>query len=236
MTSNLPYQDKPDAWSSHAILSGWVLAMPPGSHILDIGTASGTLARMCAQVPLHWRGLEPVAAWAELARPNYDQFFTGRIEDAQDDFLSGADLVILGDILEHLPNPGIVLTRLVNLQKPGTSFAISVPNIANLYIRLNLLVGRFDYAERGILDRTHLRFFTLKSFKQMIIDCGLENLQIRSTPLPLNLVNPFFARNKVGIFLHGVLARITSAWPTLLGYQMLILARKPFIEETIHET
>lgn len=232
---SLPYQDKPDPWSSHSVIAGWVQRLPPGAHVLDIGTASGTLARMCAPANLHWRGLEPVAAWGELARPAYEAFFIGRIEDAPDEFLSGADFVVLGDILEHLANPDEALRRLASLQEPGAQFAISVPNIANLAIRLSLLVGRFDYMERGILDRTHLRFFTRKSFNQMITGCGLEIVELKATPLPLNLIHPFFANSGPGKFLHRLLAKITLAWPTLLGYQLIALTQKPIVKDTVHE-
>lgn len=236
ITDHLPYQDKPDPWSSHTVIADWVKTMPPDAQILDVGTASGTLARMCASTGQHWHGLEPVAAWGEIARPFYERFFIGGIEIAPDEFLSGADFVILGDILEHLANPTDVLNRLVELQEPGTQFAISVPNIANLYVRIKLLFGSFDYVDRGILDRTHLRFFTRKSFIEMLTSCGLEIIKMRVTPMPLNLIHPFFANNPLGKFLHSALAKVSLGWPTMLGYQLIALAQKPSVKDAANET
>lgn len=206
--------------------------MPQGLQILDIGTASGTLARRCNVCGHHWRGLEPVAAWGEMARPFYEEFLIGRIENAPDEFLSPVEFVILGDILEHLPEPKVVLQRLVALQRKGTFFAISVPNIANIYIRLNLLMGRFEYMEHGILDRTHLRFFTRKSLEQMLTNCGLGKIEMKATPMPLNLIHPFFENTRVGKCIHHLLAKITSFWPTLFGYQFVVLAQKTENKET----
>ncbi len=133
---------------------------------------------------------------------------------------------MLGDILEHLPDPDTVLKRLVECQPSNALFIISVPNIANLWVRLNLLMGKFDYTDRGILDRTHLHFFTRRTLVNMIQNSGLEILSIQATPIPLELVSRFFV-TLPGRFIHAVLARFTHWLPTLLGYQFVVQARKP---------
>jgi hypothetical protein len=92
-------------------------------------------------------------------------------------------------------------------------------------VRLNLLLGRFDYADRGILDRTHLRFFTRKTLVAMLENAGLEILSIRSTPIPLELVSDFFV-TPPGRLIHALLAKCTSLLPSLLGYQFVVDARK----------
>ena len=150
----------------------------------------------------------------------------GSIEDAEDEFLRGYDVIVLGDILEHLAAPEAVLQRLVDLQRPGSTFIISVPNIANLWVRLSLLMGRFNYADRGILDRTHLRFFTRKTLLAMLNRTGLEIMTIQVTPIPLELVSRLFI-SLPGRWLHAGFARLTSILPTLLGYQFVAKARKP---------
>ena len=69
------------------------------------------------------------------------------------------------DMLEHLQNYQNILDNSKKILKDGGRIIVSIPNIANLYVRLNLLIGRFPYADRGILDRNHLHFFTYGSAK-----------------------------------------------------------------------
>ena len=225
MTLSLPYVDKPSRWSSHSLIAASLKRLPAQSRVLDVGTASGTLARMCGDHSLRLFGVEPNPEWARLAAPLYEKIFVGSIQEAQHDFLAGYDMVVLGDVLEHVAMPEVVLKKLVDLQSPGSTFIISVPNIANAWIRLNLLIGNFDYTERGILDRTHLRFFTRKSLCAMLEQTGLTIDSIRVTPIPLELVSGFFLSGP-GRWLHAVFAGLTSLLPTLLGYQFVVQARK----------
>jgi 2-polyprenyl-3-methyl-5-hydroxy-6-metoxy-1,4-benzoquinol methylase len=221
-----PYVEKSDPWSSHAIVLKHLANLPRGSKILDIGTSSGHVGRACNGNGFSLSGLEPNPASARQARRYYDRFSCSSLENANDAFLSGHDVVVCADVLEHMVDPNHALHRLVSLQPAGARFLISVPNIANLWIRLKLLIGRFDYDERGILDRTHLRFFTRRSFLSLLRNAGLEVIDFQSTPIPLDLVNPFFGKTPWGRFLHQTLARLSNAFPTLLGYQFVVVALK----------
>jgi len=225
MIVELPYQDKPSVWSSHSIIASHLNALPAQSKVLDVGAASGTLARMCQNKTLRLFGVEPNPTWAKMAAPLYEKMWICSISDLDEQHLSGYDVVILADILEHLPNPEVILQKLVEQQAPGTTFIVSVPNIANLWIRLNLLIGRFEYTDRGILDRTHVRFFTRRSFVNMVRNSGLEMISIQATPIPLELVSKFFMTFPGRLF-HAVLAQLTSWWPSLLGYQFVVEAKK----------
>ncbi len=225
MSSALPYLDKPSPWSSHSLIASYLNALPARSKVLDIGAASGTLARMCQNRTLRLFGIEPNPDWAQIASPLYEKIWICSISDIDQELLRGFDAVILGDILEHLPDPETVLQKLVECQPANALFIISVPNIANLWVRLNLLLGHFDYTDRGILDRTHLHFFTRKSLMHMIQNSGLEILSVQVTPIPLELVSRFFLTIP-GRFVHAVLARFTHWLPTLLGYQFVVQARK----------
>ena len=73
---------------------------------------------------------------------------------------------------------------------PRGTVIVSVPNVAHLWVRLSLLAGRFDYADRGILDRTHLRFFTRRSLLALLRAAGLAVVELAVTPVPLPLVVP----------------------------------------------
>lgn len=229
--SNLPYVDKEDPWSSHAIVARWLRRLPEKSVILDIGTASGTMGRLCNGLGFIRKGIEPNIAWAEMARPYYEDFSITSIEDTGNEFIQRADAVILADVLEHLPDPETTLNRVVSLQQPECLILISVPNVANIWVRINLLFGRFEYSDRGILDRTHLRFFTRSSFRRLLDRCNLDTKQFQPTSIPLNMIHPFFRVNPIGRYLHHALAAVTQLFPSLLGYQFVVLAVKRAIGE-----
>jgi 2-polyprenyl-3-methyl-5-hydroxy-6-metoxy-1,4-benzoquinol methylase len=221
-----PYHDKIDPWSSHSLIRDWLKAFPPNTRVLDVGTATGTLGRMCQGWNLRLRGLEPNPVWVEQARPFYSEILTGTLEDIPDEFLTGHQVVVCADVLEHMPAPQTALCRLVALQPAGAIFMISVPNIANLYVRLALLLGHFDYTDRGILDRTHLHFFTRRTFRAFLQEAGLAIQHIQPTPIPLPLIHPFFLTTAVGRWMHTLLAWLTRRLPTLLGYQFVVCCIK----------
>ena len=221
----IPYQDKPSPWSSHSRISSLLEALPAQSKVLDVGTATGMLARRCAGFSLRFFGIESMAEWAAVAKPFYEEMWVCQFDEAPEEALSGYDAIILGDVLEHMPSPKTTLKKLMELQSSGCRFIISVPNVANLWVRLHLLMGRFDYAERGILDQTHLRFFTCKTIKQLVKESGLEVVSLQVTPIPLELISPFFV-SSLGKSIHAVFAVLTSLLPTLLGYQFIVEAKK----------
>lgn len=223
--SNLPYQDKPSPWSSHSRIVSHLRSLPAHSKVLDIGTASGMIARGSRGASLRFFGIEANREWAEIASAYYEKLWNRPFDETPDEALRGYDAVVLGDVLEHMPAPERALHRLVQLQAPGCLFVISVPNVANLWVRWHLLTGHFDYAERGILDRTHLRFFTRKTLTALVRESGLEILSIQTTPIPLELISSFFL-TPAGRLVHAAFARLTDLLPTLLGYQFIVKAKK----------
>ena len=228
---NLPYVDKMDQWSSHGIIAGWVRKLPEKSVILDIGTASGTIGRLCSGLGFIRKGIEPNDAWAELACPYYEDFSNHTVQETNDEFIRGADVVLFADILEHLPDPEVTLRRVVDLQSPRCQIIISVPNTANIWVRINLLFGRFEYTDRGILDRTHLRFFTRASFGKLLDDSGLDIHLCRVSAIPVYIVHPFFKDTSIGRFLYHVFGKVTQVFPTLLGYQFVALTTRKINNE-----
>jgi 2-polyprenyl-3-methyl-5-hydroxy-6-metoxy-1,4-benzoquinol methylase len=221
-----PYEDKAHPWSSHQQIVRALARLPERSRVLDVGAASGTLGRLCVPLKLRVRGIEPEAKWIEGGRAHYAEVLISGVDEAPDAFLSGHDAVVCGDVLEHLARPEVTLGRLAALQASGCMFVVSVPNVANVWVRLNLLCGRFNYADRGILDRTHLRFFTRRSFRELLESAGLQVEHLSATPIPLDLVSPLFARTAIGRFLFTMLAGATRAWPTMLGFQWIGVCSK----------
>ena len=103
---------------------------------------------------------------------------------------------------------------------------ISVPNIANIYIRLMLLFGIFNYTDRGILDRTHLKFFTNKSLHQLCQNVGYIIKEKMTTPIPLEIIFPGLIKVKKQHFLTKLIYKLTSLRPSLFGYQFIVVICK----------
>lgn len=128
-------------------------------------------------------------------------------------------------MLEHLSEPERTLAQIRDALVPEGRLLISVPNVANIYVRLNLLFGCFPYAERGILDRTHRVFFTRHSLTKLVEGHGfrVERETISTIPLPLAL--PWLPRPLL-VSLGWGLDGLTRILPTLLGYQIILAARR----------
>jgi hypothetical protein len=99
-----------------------------------------------------------------------------------------------------------------------------VPNIAHLWIRLLLLAGRFDYFDRGILDHSHLRFFTERSLRAMLVDAGLSIERFTATPAPLYQILPVSCHRQWVAATHSINAVIARNVRRLLGDQFIVLA------------
>jgi len=136
------------------------------------------------------------------------------------------DFIVAADVLEHLHDPEVVLSVLKQHLKVGGHLVVSLPNVGNLYVRLNMLFGRFPYHTKGILDRTHLHFYTLSSAERMLVKTGWVVEQKAQSAIPLAIVFPFLRR---GIFkpalwmLHGC----TRLMKGLLAYQGIFYCRNP---------
>ena len=218
------YTFKPFKYSSHY----WVLKMLSDEKralsILDVGTSTGYLGRILKQNGHCVVGVENHGAWAEAAKPHYDRFYEADIERFEFPFRKEFDCVLFADVLEHVRDPTAVVRRALPALKKTGHVIVSVPNIANIVIRLSLLIGRFDYMERGILDRSHLRFFTLRSSRALLQGVGCQIIEITAAPLPIQLVFPVTER---GIFIpfHEAHYSLVRIWKTMFAYQFVLKAR-----------
>ena len=128
-----------------------------------------------------------------LKNNNYNQFLNLDIEKDFGQIRQKFDAVVFADVLEHLNNPTQTLEKTKQILKRGGTIYISLPNIANIYMRLHLLLGNFTYQDYGILDRDHRYFFTYASAKELIHQAHLKIIKNSSTPIPL----PFLSKKKV---------------------------------------
>lgn len=156
----------------------------PG-RVLEIGCGSGaTLAALKARGAVsHAVGVELDPQAAEAARGVFDTVLQGLVEGAaiEEHVPAGSrDAIFCLDVLEHLVDPWAQVRRLVQLLAPGGLFVVSVPNIRNgKFIRQLLFKGDFRYRDAGLLDRTHLRFFTLETARELLSQAGLNVILAR---------------------------------------------------------
>jgi 2-polyprenyl-3-methyl-5-hydroxy-6-metoxy-1,4-benzoquinol methylase len=148
-----------------------------GQHkkVLELGTAAGVMTRALREQGCSVTGIEYVPAMAERAAPYCERMIVGDIEtlDLEHELAEERfDVIIAADVLEHLRNPWRTLEGLRTFLKPEGYAVLSIPNIGHAAILAALMEGRFDYREKGLLDRTHLRFFTRASITEMLLTTG----------------------------------------------------------------
>jgi 2-polyprenyl-3-methyl-5-hydroxy-6-metoxy-1,4-benzoquinol methylase len=153
-------------------------------RVLDVGCATGYLARVLTERGCTVSGLESDVDAAEEARPVLHQLVVGDVEalslaDAFGD--ERFDVVVFGDVLEHLRDPLAALRNARSVLAERGSVVASIPNVAHGSVRLALMAGRFEYQKLGLLDSTHLRFFTLASIEELFREAGMVPIDVRRT-------------------------------------------------------
>ncbi|MEP7157171.1 MAG: class I SAM-dependent methyltransferase [Betaproteobacteria bacterium] len=157
-----------------------VLAHPPRT-LLDIGCASGLLGQAVKTRNPGCRtiGIEPNAATAKLAAANLDQVLCGKFEDfnleAEGIALGSIDTVVAADVLEHMYDPWHVMTGLKPYLSKDAQIILSIPNTRHMGLLKALIDdGQWTYAEKGLLDITHIRFFTLAEINNFLAQTGYK--------------------------------------------------------------
>lgn len=187
MTEALPYAG---LVARHGLTaSHWFMLdeIPDGAKVLDVGCASGYLAAALDDRGCEVHGVEPDPAMAEAAKAHCRTVSTDDIEDAaaREHLPKDLDVVVLGDVLEHLRDPWEVLQALAARTKSGGLLLVSVPNAVHWNARRHILRGRFPQESSGTFDRTHLRWFTQDTARDLARRAGLTVERERHTPAPL---------------------------------------------------
>jgi 2-polyprenyl-3-methyl-5-hydroxy-6-metoxy-1,4-benzoquinol methylase len=223
-TARLTYQSKvDDPYSSHSVILAHV-GDGKGRRLLDVGSAQGVLAQRFTERGFEVTCIEGSPELAALGKDKCQEMIVADLDRPLPQLNGQFDVIVYGDILEHLRNPMDVFAGFNRCLRPGGQVIVSVPNVAHLYVRFNLLVGRLPYADRGILDRTHLRFFTLASFRRFLNEAGLECDRMVATPVPLFLAVPKKYHGGWLRVLQALNALVTRAWKTMFGFQFVAVA------------
>ena len=216
------YEEKHGEESSHAKIARWT-AQLPSSRVLDLGSSDGALAARLRAQGHHVTAVDLEAHPAVEGR--VDRFIRADLDHGiPDEVGDGYDVVLAADLLEHVRNHDKVLADAHRVLRPGGRVIVSVPNFGHWYPRLRTALGVFDYDRRGILDATHVRFFTRRSFLHLARQAGFTVRRADVTGLPLEVAERG-AGEGGGAPSPGVVGRLdrlaTRARPTLFAYQFL---------------
>ena len=219
-----------------------------GLRVLDAGCGFATTSERIQQLGNEVTGIEESAVACEVARKRLAHVVQADLQQAD---LGDAqfDVMIFADVLEHVPWPVSLLRNYLRWLAPNGSVILSLPNVGLWSVRFAHLFGRWEYQETGVLDRTHLRFFTRKNSRWLIRECGLS--VVRTTYNP-GIVRPFVPHAKKLLSPAGAAAdtqpadallksrlyqsylktaypierAITSLWPGMLAFQMIYEAKR----------
>ena len=200
----------------------------PKARVLDIGCGTGSVSEVIQQLTgAELVGIEPDAERVAAARARGLNAYEGVLSE---DFLNEHgpfDSIVFADVLEHLPNPAEVVLLAKHGLAPGGSIVASVPNVAHWFVRTDLLAGRFDYQDVGIMDATHLRWFTRKTITEFFEHCGFRVTALDCT---VNILLPDYQRRKPWKWMpprarRQVVGALAKSFPALFGCQHIVRAK-----------
>jgi len=208
-----------------ALIAGFV---PQGARVLDIGCGTGAVSAVIQKLrSAQIFGVEPDVHRVAVARARGIDVTEGYLTKQALATLGKFRVVVFADVLEHIPNPSALLQLGCSALDQDGFVVISVPNVAHWSVRWSLLRGRFDYEEFGIMDATHLRWFTSASLRRWLENNGFTveavehsagvSLPVYSRAWPWRAIHPWRRSQLV----H----KLARLWPELFGCQHIVRAR-----------
>ena len=211
--------------SSHRILIDLIRRHAPhGGTLLDLGAAGGELGSAVREHFDRTIGFEYNVDCVGDLQGRFDAVAIADLERVRE-LPRGVDVVVLADVLEHLRSPARALGLVRDALAENGHVFISVPNIANVTVRLGLLFGIFEYRDRGILDHTHLRFYTRRTIRREVEAAGFEILETGGSSVPIRLI---IGKTPEPILRIGerLLTWLTRIWRGLFAYQIILVAAR----------
>ena len=201
--------------------------VPANSKVLDVGCGTGSVTQIIAALSgARIIGLEPDPDRAALAQSRGVEVINGYLTAELIGKLGLFDAIVFADVLEHLPDPASVLQLATSFLKPGGCVVLSVPNVAHWSVRINLIKGRFDPAPYGIMDGTHLHWFTRASLLRWLKTMEMVVEEIRPTA---GKTLPDYSNRRPWRYLRpGMRTRLIHGclrlWPDLFACQWVVRA------------
>ena len=205
---------------------------PSARRVLDVGCGGGDFGRLLKSRGVkEVHGIESVERACEIARKTLDGAVLGSIEDMELPYEDGYfDCITFGDVLEHLVEPAAALRKVARVLADDGFILMSIPN-ARFYAVVGMLGnGRWQYADSGIMDRTHLRFFTAYEMRELVKDAGLEVLEIEALSY---LGEDPVHRGPDGSIRMGCITitpKNEADYHDLITYQYRVIAGKPGVD------
>jgi 2-polyprenyl-3-methyl-5-hydroxy-6-metoxy-1,4-benzoquinol methylase len=215
------YALKEGSDSSHAVVLRWMGQLPP-ARVLDLGCSGGQLSARVRALGHHVTGVDLVEL-PEIS-DRVDRFVQADLDQGLPSAVAEEgpyDVVLAADVLEHVREPERLLDEIRRQLVPHGLLIASVPNFGHWYARGRTVLGRFDYDQRGILDRGHVRFFTRHGILRRLRSAGFSVVRLETTGLPLEVLTSDSSRAaRAGNVIDRAMV---SAWPTLFGYQFVCM-------------
>ncbi len=219
--SDAAYEYKSDPLSSHGQLVRY-MAQREKSDVVDLGCSDGLLSLQIKSLGHAVTGVD--LEEHPMVHGRVDKFIQANLDAGlPTDLPESFDVVVCADVLEHVREPEKLLAELAPRLTPGGAVVASIPNFGHWYPRFRTLFGIFDYDRRGILDRTHVRFFTRRSFERLARQAGYSVRRVGATGLPFDVADRG-GRGSVSAKLKPIRAidrALVKIRPQLFAYQFL---------------
>ena len=212
--------------SSHRILIRLVRRYARrGGTLLDLGAAGGELGEAIRDRFDRTLGFEYQVDCIRDLKERFDSVVVADLEKLKR-LPRGADAIVCADVIEHLRDAPTLLRLIRESLSPDGHVFVSVPNIANITVRLGLLFGVFEYRERGILDNTHLRFYTMRTIRREVENAGFRVVAVSGSSIPIRLIIGRFTPGPLLRAGEKLLTLITRLWLSLFAYQIIVVAKR----------
>jgi predicted TPR repeat methyltransferase len=194
-----------------------------GGVLLDLGAAGGELGSAVRDHFDRTIGFEYNVDCVGQLAGRFDQIVIADLEKVKS-LPRNVRAIVLADVIEHLRDPATALKLVRRALADDGHMFVSVPNIANITVRLGLLFGVFEYRDRGILDYTHLRFYTMRTIKREVENAGFHIEEIRGSSVPIRLIAGKYTPEFLLRIGERLLTWLTRLWRGLFAYQIILVA------------
>ena len=192
-------------------------------RVLEVGTSTGYTSKILKNRGNRIIGIEMDEEAGEIAKQYCESMIVGDIEELNlDDYIgpSSIDVIVLGDILEHLRRPDIILKKMKRYLTPNGYLVVSLPNICHGDILLNLLNGSFCYTSVGLLDETHIHFFARKNISNIFSTSGYNIYDLRKMITPIGATEQKIDLRRIPL----ILQKFIKSLPDSNVYQFVFKA------------